>query len=50
MRGEQMPFKTEQEKFWAEEFGTQYIERNQSDALLSSNLSFFSGRCVLYTV
>ncbi|MCI5190555.1 MAG: pseudaminic acid biosynthesis-associated methylase [Candidatus Electrothrix sp. AS4_5] len=37
-----MSFKTEQEKFWAEEFGTQYIERNKSDALLSSNLSFFS--------
>lgn len=35
-------YKTEQEKFWAEEFGTQYIERNQSDALLSSNLYFFS--------
>ena len=22
-------FKTEQEKFWAEEFGNDYIERNQ---------------------
>jgi spore coat polysaccharide biosynthesis protein SpsF len=37
-----MSFKTEQEKFWAGEFGTQYIERNQSHALLSSNLNFFS--------
>jgi pseudaminic acid biosynthesis-associated methylase len=35
-------FNTEQEKFWAEEFGTEYIERNQGDQLLASNLNFFS--------
>jgi spore coat polysaccharide biosynthesis protein SpsF len=35
-------FKTEQEKFWAENFGTDYIERNQSAELLASNLNFFS--------
>lgn len=35
-------FKTEQEKFWAGEFGTDYISRNKGDALLASNLSFFS--------
>ena len=35
-------FKTDQEAFWAGEFGTQYIERNQGDALLASNLNFFS--------
>jgi pseudaminic acid biosynthesis-associated methylase len=34
-------FKTEQEKFWAGEFGTEYIQRNQGDALLASNLDFF---------
>ncbi|HEC16382.1 MAG TPA: pseudaminic acid biosynthesis-associated methylase [Sedimenticola sp.] len=35
-------YKTEQEKFWAGEFGTDYIGRNQGDTLLASNLSFFS--------
>ena len=34
-------FKTEQEKFWAGEFGTEYIQPNQGDALLASNLEFF---------
>lgn len=37
-----MTFKTEQETFWAGEFGTEYIQRNQGDALLASNLAFFS--------
>lgn len=35
-------FKTEQEAFWAGEFGTEYITRNQSDELNASNLNFFS--------
>jgi spore coat polysaccharide biosynthesis protein SpsF len=34
--------KTDQEAFWAGEFGTDYIGRNQGDALLASNLIFFS--------
>jgi pseudaminic acid biosynthesis-associated methylase len=37
-----MTFKTEQEKFWAGNFGTEYIKRNQGDALLASNLDFFA--------
>jgi pseudaminic acid biosynthesis-associated methylase len=37
-----MEFKTEQEVFWAGEFGTEYIQRNQGDALLASNLNFFT--------
>ena len=37
-----MPYKTDQENFWAGEFGTQYIERNQGAQLLASNLDFFS--------
>lgn len=37
-----MTFKTEQENFWAGEFGTEYIQRNQGDALLASNLDFFA--------
>lgn len=37
-----MTFKTEQEDFWAGEFGTEYIKRNQGAALLASNLAFFS--------
>ena len=37
-----MDFKTEQEKFWAKEFGDDYIERNQSEQLLASNIVFFT--------
>jgi pseudaminic acid biosynthesis-associated methylase len=36
------PFKTEQESFWAGSFGTEYIQRNQGDALLASNLNLFA--------
>lgn len=35
-------YKTDQEKFWANEFGTEYIERNQGEQLLASNLNFFT--------
>lgn len=35
-------FKTQQEEFWAGEFGHNYITRNQSDKLLASNLNFFT--------
>ena len=35
-------YKTEQEKFWAEEFGTNYIDRNKSAQLVASNLNFFT--------
>lgn len=35
-------YSTEQEQFWAGKFGTDYISRNQGDALLASNLDFFS--------
>lgn len=37
-----MTFKTEQEAFWAGDFGSEYINRNLGDALLASNLNFFS--------
>ena len=37
-----MSHKTEQENFWAGNFGDEYIQRNKSDRLLASNLSFFS--------
>lgn len=37
-----MDYKTEQEAFWAGEFGTEYIGRNQGEALLASNLNFFT--------
>jgi spore coat polysaccharide biosynthesis protein SpsF len=33
---------TEQERFWAGEFGTEYILRNEGDAAVASNLNFFS--------
>jgi pseudaminic acid biosynthesis-associated methylase len=35
-------YKTEQEEFWAGEFGSRYISRNQSNNLLGSNINFFS--------
>jgi len=35
-------YTTEQEHFWAGEFGTEYINRNQGSDLLASNLNFFS--------
>ena len=35
-------YKTEQEEFWATEFGIEYIERNQGEKLLASNLVFFT--------
>ncbi len=37
-----MTYKTDQEAFWAGDFGTDYAQRNQGDALLASNLDFFS--------
>lgn len=39
-----MTFKTEQEAFWVGDFGTEYIQRNQRNALLTSNLDFSSER------
>ena len=39
--GATMTFKTEQEAFWAGNFGTEYIKRNQGGDLLASNLNFF---------
>jgi pseudaminic acid biosynthesis-associated methylase len=38
-----MAYETEQEDFWAGNFGTQYIARNNSPELLASNLNFFAG-------
>lgn len=35
-------FKTNQEEFWAGEFGDSYIDRNKSSQLLASNIHFFS--------
>ena len=37
-----MLFKTEQEDFWAGDFGAEYIKRNQGNSLLASNLDFFA--------
>ncbi len=37
-----MTFKTEQESFWAGEFGNDYIKRNQGQQLLASNLALFT--------
>lgn len=35
-------YKTDQENFWAGQFGDDYIDRNKSDQLLASNLDYFS--------
>ena len=35
-------YATPQDQFWAGEFGSAYIERNQGDKLLASNLDFFA--------
>lgn len=35
-------FKTEQEKFWAGEFGDEYISRNRGEALIAGNLALFA--------
>lgn len=37
-----MDFKNKQEEFWAGAFGNQYIERNDSQGLLASNIMLFS--------
>ncbi|MCP5484916.1 MAG: pseudaminic acid biosynthesis-associated methylase [Spirochaetales bacterium] len=35
-------YSTQQEEFWAGEFGDEYIGRNESKELLASNLNFFA--------
>lgn len=35
-------YKTDQEIFWSQSFGNDYIERNKSQSLRSANLQFFS--------
>lgn len=35
-------FQTEQEQFWAGDFGDKYIDRNKGKELLASNVNFFS--------
>jgi len=37
-----MTYKTEQEKFWAGNFGQQYIERNKGKNILAANISLFA--------
>lgn len=37
-----MTFRTEQEEFWAGNFGDTYVSRNNSSELLAANLHFFS--------
>jgi spore coat polysaccharide biosynthesis protein SpsF len=36
------PFKTDQEEFWAGEFGTDYVTRNNQDQIVAGNLALFS--------
>lgn len=37
-----MKYKTEQENFWTQEFGADYIDRNSSDQLLYSKIAMWS--------
>lgn len=36
------PYTTDQEAFWAGEFGSEYINRNRGDVLVASNVSLFA--------
>lgn len=42
MENKMTNFTTEQEKFWAENFGNEYIKRNSDVANVSSNLAIFA--------
>lgn len=42
MEREVEQYRTEQEQFWAGEFGNEYIARNQGAELLAANLKFFT--------
>jgi pseudaminic acid biosynthesis-associated methylase len=35
-------YQTEQEKFWASDFGNEYPNRNEGEALIASNIALFS--------
>lgn len=35
-------YKTEQEKFWAEEFGDDYLARHEDEALVTNNVGFWT--------
>ena len=35
-------FKTEQERFWAGNFGNEYIDRNKNEQLISGNIALFA--------
>ena len=37
-----MNFQTEQEQFWATDFGNDYPSRNEGEKMISSNLALFS--------
>lgn len=37
-----MNYQTEQEKFWATDFGNDYPSRNEGEALIASNIALFS--------
>jgi len=37
-----LPYSTEQEEFWAGEFGAEYITRNNAASLVASNINLFS--------
>lgn len=39
--GRTMTFRTEQEKFWTGEFGTEYTGRNQGEHIVASNVALF---------
>ena len=38
----QTEFKTEQEQFWAGNFGDEYIDRNKNEQLISGNIALFA--------
>lgn len=38
----QTEFKTEQEQFWAGNFGNEYVDRNKNEQLISGNIALFA--------
>ena len=34
-------YETQQEKFWAGEFGNEYVSRSQGEEIINSNIDFF---------
>lgn len=41
-KGGKIMYRTEQEQFWSGEFGDEYIERNNNEICIASNIKLFA--------